>query len=206
MRTIKHLLAITSVFLFCLDFAHAQANFGEFKWGFKGGANFANFNNLEDAIEEKKGKVGFVAGGFAKIPLSQNISIRPELLFNMKGASFNFSDTITGDLESSYRLNYIEIPISLDFDVLGLLDLHLGVQGSYLLSKQFKLGDTKIDLDDDLLQKGEFGIHIGGGIDLGNLGIHARFQQSLSSFSKESDDEFDPRNWGVSVAVSYMLN
>lgn len=199
MKTTKYLLAAI-MFLTGVTLVSAQANFGEFKWGLKGGANFANINNLEESIEDKKGKVGITAGAFFKIPLNHYMSIRPELLFNMKGASFDVSGNTPDPVRGKLRLNYVEVPLSLDFDLPFFIDFHAGVQGAFLIDKSF----DNIEIDDDFIQKGEFGFHVGGGIDLGNIGMHVRFQQSLTSFTKDQPD-FDPRNWGLSLTGAYMF-
>ena len=203
MKTIQPLLVAAILFV-CLTAANAQSNFGEFKWGLKAGVNFANINNLED-IEEKDMLVGFTGGAFAKIPITHYLSLRPELLFSMKGSSFTSVIDPPGLLKTQYNLNYIEVPLSLDFDLPFFIDLHAGLQGSYLVGNKVKLNDISTSLDDDFFNNVEYGFHIGGGIDLGNIGIHARFQQSLSSFINSDSDLADPRNWGVSLTASYMF-
>lgn len=203
MKTCKILAAIMLVAASVL-YAGAQSNYGEFKWGLTGGMAFANMNQLGD-FEKDKGKLGLVAGAFMKIPLSHKASIRPELLFNMKGATLK--ETVQGqENKGRYSLNYVEVPISLDFEFMGIFDLHAGVQGAYLLSNSFKLNGEKIDLVDDVLKKTEFGFHFGTGIDLGNIGMHVRFQQSLTSFlDKNKTADFDPRNWGITLTGAYMF-
>lgn len=207
MKTIKQFmvaaLAITS-----LTWANAQSNFGEFRWGLKGGVNFASVGNLSEGIEKDKGKVGFVGGGFAKIPLKHFVSIRPELLFHMKGATLDIPNDVVGrNLNVKFATGYIEIPVSLDFDLPYFLDFHAGVQGSLLISKNLKVDGTEIE-DSENFESSEFGWHIGTGIDLGNIGIHVRFQQSLTSFFDAFQDgtgDIKPRNWGISLTGAYMF-
>ncbi len=210
MRTTKQFLVVT-FFMLCLLPVFAQSNFGEVRWGLKGGVNFASVNNLGN-IERDKGKVGVVGGGFLKVPLKISrklfVSVRPELLFNMKGASLNLpKELVPGTDTYSFALNYVELPISLDFDLPFFLDIHAGVQGSYLVSKKLKINDVELENDDEF-ENSEFGWHIGTGIDLGNLGIHVRFQQSLNSFYTGffyGDGDIGARNWGVSLTGSYMF-
>lgn len=205
MKTMKHLL-IAALALSCLTGASAQSNFGEFRWGLKGGVNFANVSNLNN-LERDKGKVGIVGGGFVKIPLNSYLSIRPELLFNMKGASVNIPTDVVGQIDKGrFALNYVELPVSLDFDLPFFLDFHAGLQGAFLLSKKIEInGDKK---ENHGFNNGEVGWHIGTGIDLGNIGIQVRFQQSLTSFYDVIIDgagDVKPRNWGISLTGSYMF-
>lgn len=200
MKTIQHFIAAAFLLLVGLTEVDAQSNFGEFKWGLKGGVNFASVYNFGDA-ERDKGKVGFMGGAFAKIPLKHFLSIRPELLFNMKGATLNISGDASVN-KTRFATNYLEVPVSLDFDLPYFLDFHAGVQGALLLTKKIKVNGAEVKGDDNF-ENAEFGWHVGTGIDLGNIGVHVRFQQSLSSFYGSGN--FEPRNWGISLTGSYMF-
>lgn len=196
----------------CLSFAGAQSNYGEFKWGLTGGVSFASMNNLGSqqtgfvSFDKDKGKVGLVGGGFCKIPLSHMASIRPELLFHMKGATLNFTGDTGPVVKEKFSLNYVELPVSLDLEIMGIIDLHAGVQGAFLLGKSLKEDGQSIDLPGSSYNNAEFGFHIGSGIDLGNIGLHVRFHQSLSSFlNKDQTPGFSPHNWGITLTGAYMF-
>lgn len=205
MKTTKHLFAAALIFI-SLTGVNAQSNFGEFRWGLKAGANFASVTNLSEGIEKDKGRAGFVGGAFAKIPLKHFVSIRPELLFHMKGSTL----IVPGDASlarEQFAMNYVEVPVSIDFDLPYFLDFHAGVQGSLLISKNLKVDGTEIE-DSENFESSEFGWHIGTGIDLGNIGIHVRFQQSLTSFYDIipfGGEQVKPRNWGISLTGAYMF-
>lgn len=207
MKTIKHFLAATLLFG-CLAGATAQSNFGEFKWGLKGGVNFAGVNNITDGIEIDKGRLGFVGGAFCKIPLKSFLSIRPELLFHMKGSTLDVPSDVAGLYdEFRFGLNYLEVPLSFDFDLPFFIDFHAGVQGAFLISQSLKFNGTKSSSSEDF-NKTEFGWHLGSGIDLGNIGIQVRYQQSLAPFYDATlfgTGKFEPRNWGISLTASYMF-
>ncbi len=210
MKTHRFLLTAALVAC-CFIVSQAQSNYGEFKWGLTGGVSFASMNkantqNELGSFEKDKGKVGLVGGAFCKIPLSHKASIRPELLFHMKGATLNFTNDIDLTVKDRFSLNYVELPLSLDFEFMGIIDLHAGVQGAFLLGKILKEDGERVDLPDDFYNKTEFGFHIGTGIDLGNIGLHVRFQQSLNSFlKKELSPDFNPRNWGITLTGAYMF-
>lgn len=206
MKTIKHFLAL-ALLLAGLTRMDAQANYGEFGWGLKAGANFANASHADD-IEVDKGKTGFTGGAFCKIPIKTYLSVRPELLFSMKGATLDIPNDIAGqDLSTEFAVNYIELPISLDFDLPYFIDLHAGVQGSFLISKNVKVEGEEVD-DPDNFNDADFGWHVGGGIDLGNIGLHVRYQQSLVPFYDSfliGSGDIEPRHWGISLMASYMF-
>lgn len=207
MKTTKHFFAITLIFV-SMTWVNAQSNFGEFRWGVKAGVGFANAYNLSEGMEKDKGRVGFVGGAFAKIPLKHFVSIRPELLFHMKGVTLDIPNDVVGrNLNVKFAANYIELPVSLDFDLPYFLDFHAGVQGSFLISKSLEVDGAEIE-DPENFESSEFGWHVGAGIDLGNIGVHVRFQQSLTSFfdafSMDTGD-IKPRNWGISLTGAYMF-
>ena len=190
-----------------LNWAGAQANYGEFRWGLTAGANFANASSNGD-VEKEKGKTGFVGGAFCKIPIKSYVSIRPELLFTMKGSTYNFPSDVVGHTDKlEFALNYIELPVSVDFELYGIVDLHAGVQGAYLISNKVNLNGSEGRTSDDI-EKGEFGWHIGTGIDFGNIGLHVRYQQSLTSFYDKitfGAGTVDLKNWGISLTAAYMF-
>lgn len=206
MKTTKHFFAAALICI-SLTWANAQSNFGEFRWGLKAGANFASVTNLSEGIEKDKGRAGFVGGAYAKIPLKHFVSIRPELLFHMKGSTL----AVLGDASLSkerFAMNYVEMPVSIDFDLPYFLDFHAGVQGSLLISKKVEVNGEEIEVANDFFNDTEFGWHVGTGIDLGNIGIHVRFQQSLTSFydtTSFAGEKVKPRNWGISLTASYMF-
>ncbi len=207
MKTIRFIILVSLLSGSLLP-AHAQANMGEFKWGLKAGVNFAGINNLED-IEKDNGRVGFVGGAFCKIPLKSNLSLRPELLFNMKGSSLLIpSDAVGSTDRVRFTMNYLELPLSLDFEFFGIWDVHAGVQGSLLISENRKIGDSSVTGDSEDFNDFDFGWHAGTGIDLGNLGLHVRFQQSLTPFYEALNygaGDINLRNYGITLAFSYMF-
>lgn len=207
MKTIKQFI-VTTLTLAGLTAASAQSNFGELRWGPKAGVNFASVGKLSEGVEKDKGRLGFVAGAFCKIPLKHFVSIRPELLFHMKGSTLKIPTDVVGETdEARFALNYLEVPLSVDFDLPFFLDFHAGVQGAWLLSKKVKVNGTEIKGDDNFNDI-EFGWHAGCGIDLGNIGVHVRFQHSLTPYYDSAfmgAGRMEPRNWGISLTGSYML-
>src|SRR6478735_2694196 len=78
------------------------------KIGVKAGANFSNF--VIDEVEDKNVKAGLNLGLFAKIPVSQGVSIQPELLYSSKGAKVSYNNPLLGG-EYRFNMNYLELPV-----------------------------------------------------------------------------------------------
>lgn len=86
-----------------------------FRLGVEGGFDLANLNgqNVNDVFGSR---LGWVAGAFASLPLGA-FAIQPELMYEQKGGKYN---------GNGYRLDYLEIPILLDINVIGPVGILLG--------------------------------------------------------------------------------
>lgn len=151
------------------------------RFGLKLGLNGTNL--YDDAkAKDRDGRIGFTGGVFAKIPLGQRSSfaLRPELLIATKGASYQRDSFV-----SSLKFAYIELPVSLEFN-LSLLNIHGGLHASLLANSSGKFTDENgnpITFDKNDLQSLDFGWHLGAGLDLGNIGLHFRISRGLSKIN-----------------------
>jgi hypothetical protein len=77
------------------------------QFGLEAGANFSNFIGDSASIGTLTDKrLGFIGGGYLSINLSPSFAIRPEVLYEQKGAA------VTGT-STSAELDYIEVPVLL---------------------------------------------------------------------------------------------
>ncbi|MCX6271992.1 MAG: porin family protein [Bacteroidetes bacterium] len=116
------------VLLFVLPFiAAAQAFQGGLLLGVVGsqvaGDMYSGFN-----------KVGFTAGGYVNLKLSQRYKVQLEMEYIQKGSRHN-SDPNQGDL-IDYRLNvnYIEVPLLLRYDLMERISAEAGLGMAFLVS------------------------------------------------------------------------
>ncbi|MEO6583328.1 MAG: porin family protein [Ferruginibacter sp.] len=92
-------------------------------FGFQVGGNYGNVSSEETSgstTQELKtdGRLGFLIGALAQVPLTSSLYFRPELNFIQKGAEFDFSENdlgITYASKGDLRLNFIEIPLNLAY-------------------------------------------------------------------------------------------
>lgn len=156
--------------------AQAQMTEGKARFGLKIGLNGSNLYDDAQA-QDRNGRIGLVGSAFVKIPLGEsNFSLRPEVLFATKGATFK-RDSFTSSLKSAY----LEVPLSLEYN-LSILNLHAGMHASYLANADGKFRDAQgnpINFDKDDLEKVDLGWHVGAGLDFGNIGIHLRISRGL---------------------------
>lgn len=191
----------------------ATASFAQFSGGIKAGANFATLGG-DDVGDDAKMRVAFHFGLYGSYPLSDKLSLQPELLYSSVGAKYDFSesDPDFGDysVDGSYQLNYLSVPIMLGFKLSENFSLQVGPQIGFLLSAKDK-GDVKFDggsesYDDDIKDgfKGtDFGLNFGLGYSFGKMGVSARYSLGLSSIADYEDS--DLKSNVIQLSLQYKL-
>ncbi|MCS7037493.1 MAG: porin family protein [Saprospiraceae bacterium] len=157
---------------------HAQMTDGKLRFGLRLGVTGSNL--YDDAkAQDRNGRVGLLGGAFVKIPLgNSNFSLRPEVLYATKGATFKRDSFI-----SSIKSSYIEVPLSLEYN-LSIVNLHAGLNASLLANANGEFKDEQgnpINFDKEDLEKLDLGWHLGAGLDLGNIGLHLRINRGLKN-------------------------
>jgi hypothetical protein len=107
----------------------------DFRLGIKGGLNISKFHSKD--VTHDYTAAGYHAGVFARIPLTDHLSIQPEAIYSIKGSRVRelFGDYIT---KADIRLSYI--------DAVGMLNLRfaqiINLQGGLVLGV---LTDSRIE-------------------------------------------------------------
>ena len=139
----KNLTKILSIAVL-LASASAYTTFAQDShFGLKGGLNLSNMT--VDGNNDQNLKLGFHAGVFNKIGITESFSIQPELLYSVKGFKINYDDNLIADGETQFNLNYIEVPVKLVFNLSEDFEFQLGPYFSYLANAN---ADTNADVLD----------------------------------------------------------
>ena len=171
------------------SFATIQA---QTKFGIKAGANLANFSG---DVDGNKMKIGFNAGGFAKIGLTESLSLQPELVFSAQGAKFEDEGE-----EAKYKLNYLNVPILVQYNFKGGFYAETGPQIGFLMSAKAEDVDVK-----DAFKSTDFAWSIGAGfLTQANFGFNARFNLGLANILEDSDDA-KVKNSVIQIGVFYAF-
>ncbi|QHL87739.1 outer membrane beta-barrel protein [Nibribacter ruber] len=187
----KLILLVAAVFT--VSFAQAQ---GGIKLGLKAGANLASFSG-EDA-DDAKNKFGFHVGGFLDYGISEMVSIRPEVLYSMKGAKYKED----GD-EGSFNLNYIDVPVLVRINA-DQLFFEFGPTLSFLVKSEAEMGDFKVDMG-DAMKKTDFGYAAGLGYNFTEkVGLGLRYNGGLSNIF-EDEDNGKLRNSVFMLSLAYTI-
>lgn len=104
------------------------------KVGIKGGLNLSN---LTGDTNDKNLLAGFHVGGWLEAPVTEALSIQPELLFSQKGLKQDYNwDEL--NVETRLRLNYLEIPVNLVYHLSKDFSFEGGPYIGYLLSAKME--------------------------------------------------------------------
>ncbi|BAP31576.1 uncharacterized protein CHSO_2539 [Chryseobacterium sp. StRB126] len=203
-------------------------------FGVKAGLNASTISRSDDRYyesgdhnDEDKLKVGFQAGVFVNIPVAEKFSIQPELLFSQLGSkveeTYSYYSSNYGfksNFEYKANLNYLTLPVMVQYNILPQLYVEAGPEFGYLLGGKIKGDDTRTtikgnsttiskesyseDLPMDLYRRFNFGIGIGAGYYFTqNFGVTARFTAGISNIMKETD--YKMRNNAFQVGVAYKF-
>ena len=93
-------------------------------WGVTAGANMSNVTG--DDVEDNDAIIGFNIGALAAIDVAEDFDIQPGIRFSMRGWK-------EGDLD--IKLNYVDVPVVADYEVLPGLSLQGGPLLGFNVSK-----------------------------------------------------------------------
>jgi outer membrane protein OmpA-like peptidoglycan-associated protein len=158
----------TLVLLTCCLFAGA-ASFAQngFSAGLLAGANFSKFHskdNLPTNISYRS-KVGFAGGAYLNFPVGKSVSIQPEVLYSQMGSKLRIDTFASGTaVEFKQKLNYLSIPVLINFNVGKSFALFFGPQVDFLMAGKIKSdvsGSDSYTDDKSSFQKTDFAGTVG---------------------------------------------
>ena len=174
----------------------------QIRFGLKAGASFYNFGGDDAEDLDLDSKISFNAGGMVNIPISENFSFNPEVIFNGEGAKME-----EGDDRVNYNLGYINVPLLLQFNSTSGFYAEFGPQVGFLMSAKLdqKMGGVESDTDiKDNFKSTNFSVALGAGYRMTNgFGIGARYNLGLSNILEADDTDLKTR--GFQVGVSFLF-
>lgn len=212
MKKIK--LFMVSVFLIS-TFQYVNAQDGKLRLGVKGGVTFSNL--YTDNVADENILVGFNAGFFAKLPITNFIAIQPELYYTTKGSELVYNNTfVTGT--AKFNLNYVEVPVLVVVNLGKHFNVHGGPYVGYLIKgkivndSSLNIFDFENSINEDEFNKLDAGIALGIGADIERLSFGIRYNYGLTKVGKLQDyngTEYnfpDGKNSVLNVYLGIALN
>jgi len=197
-KTILALLAIAA-----LGTSTAVA---QFSVGPKAMLNLANIGG--DAEGDMRIAAAF--GGSAEYKLSDKLGLGADVLYSMQGATDEVEVVGGSNLDATYRLDYINIPLYAKFYPVADLGLYVagGLQPSFALTRELEIDGNTTDQADDY--KGfDLAIPLGVGfkLDMG-LAFDARFNLGLTDIYEPENDLIEDQNFSnqvIQIGATYFF-
>ena len=179
----------------------------------------ANFSQVDGDNYAGYRKVGANLGGIGHIRIYRHVAFSFEMLYSQKGAKsdiirFSTLDSTTAALKYGIRLNYVEIPLMLNY--FDKRKSHVGVGFSYsrLLNSSETLvtnPPTALDLNNYPFRKDNYDLIAGADLHLWKgLFFNVRFQYSLTPIRTYSPPGFSRAQdqysnlWAVRMMYLFM--
>ncbi|NIF05256.1 PorT family protein [Chryseobacterium sp. Tr-659] len=144
------------------------------RFGVKAGLNVSSLSK-----SSWNSKAGFYGGVFANIPVAKDFSVQPEVLYSGIGAKADYGNNL------KLNLDYIAVPVMIQYNILPQLYVEAGPQFSFLISSKFKDSSESLDAK-DVTKSFDFGLGIGAGYYFTqNIGVTARYVAGLSDIAKD---------------------
>lgn len=181
----------------------STAGMAQFRLGIKGGANITK---VDGKAFRDEFKYGYHLGGFAEIGLGGKLSIQPEVLWNQYqtrvDSSFKnvYQDAASFSNYKDVKLDYLTIPLLLNYKVGSLLTLQAGPQYGILINQSQNL----IENGKDAFKDGEFSMVGGAVINISKLRLTGRYLVGLNNISDISDQN-KWKNQGFQLSVGLAL-
>jgi hypothetical protein len=200
-------------------------------FGLRAGLNVTNVSTDDDAADlldalglDKRPRLGLVAGVFADVALTPNLTFHPEVLYSQKGFTLVPEDE---DIDASItqQIDYVEVPLLLSYRIpAGPNGLVFGLEGGPTLAYKVSTGtscsgddisDAECDgfdvaeNEDDGVRDYDLGAALGLTVGAGPFGVGARFTQGITTIDDtegQADEEDDNvRNQAFSVTAQYSF-
>ncbi|MET3036556.1 porin family protein [Chryseobacterium sp. NRRL B-14859] len=180
-------------------FAFAQktstASSSPVRFGLKAGLNISSVSN-----SDTNSKAGFYGGVFANIPVAQDFSVQPEVLYSGMGGKAK------GNSDVKLNLDYISVPVMFQYNALPNLYLEAGPQFSFLINSKVKYQSNSVDAKDSF-KTFDFGLGLGAGYYFTpNIGVNVRYVAGLTDIAKNRIGGGDSSKNGVfQVGLAYKF-
>ncbi len=192
MNIIKEKIVIIVVLILStslLSYSQCQKKSSGFKFGIKGGMDFTSITHTEvgSISENMNTHTGFNAGvAFSfKLPV-KGFTIQPEINYVSKGARIASDDN-----KLNIRMDYIEVPVNLQIGLdLILLRPFLMVSPyiGYAVNKQWEPQSIQDVFHWDYLNRFEYGLGVGGGVDFWKFQLQVRYNWNFGQLIKSKPE------------------
>lgn len=180
----------------------SQAAMSQFHIGFKGGANITKVDGISF---KDQFKYGYHIGGFAEIGLGRKFGLQPEVLFSQYSTTLDsnyrhiYQNVFNSD-QSSVKLNYLSIPLLLNYKLLGnFLSLQAGPQFSVLINQDKNF----LQNGKEAFKNGDFAMVGGAQLKISAFRISGRYVVGLNNINDiDNRDKWKNQAFQLSLGLA----
>ncbi len=194
----KTLLLVVLCLMGTATFAQKGPGFG-IKAGLNYNANGDYIEAAQAAAENPDRNVGYHIGLYGK--LGNQLYLRPEIIYTRTKSDYNGDD---------FDMSKLDIPVLVGTKVIGPLHAFAGPAFQYILNTEFD-GISIDRIENDFT----VGLHLGVGVNLGNIGLDLRYERGFSenearfintNITSVEDSRLDTRPDQLILSLSINLN
>ena len=164
----------------------------------------ANITKVDGKSFKDEFRYGYHLGGFMEIRLSNKLVLQPEVLWNQYATTVDssFSNVYHNvfDGNSHIKLNYISVPIVLNYKLIGsFLSLQAGPQFGILVDQS----RTVLQNGADAFKKGDFSMLAGVQLKILNVRVNGRYAIGLNNISDiTNDNKWKSQGFQLSAGIA----
>lgn len=209
---LRNLLIVSALTLLSSTVLFAQVSVG-----IKGSAQLANQKYSSSGISIAGDNiVGFQAGLLLNAPLSDQLSLRPQLLYSTKGTKLSGS-LLGGAGESKAVINYLELPIQVAYSLEagnGNVVIGAGPYVAYALNGKatstFSGQSITESLDFNSVgaqKRFDYGLYLSAGYELySGLGLSFHYAPGLANLTNSANSaDGTTKNTSYGISLSYFF-
>jgi hypothetical protein len=204
----KRLITVLVIAAFAGLLVLPQPAAANIQFGIKAGGNIAKPTgaDADDPMATLKSRVGFTGGIFFAFNFGKVLTIQPEIVYTMKGASYvALDDSYTRKLYA----DYIEIPLLLKLRIpLPVIQpfVFAGPSVGFKLSE--KTEQDGVPIGDVLFKNNDYGAIFGAGVNLGrSFMIDVRYslglQKVINTVEGETTPDFKNGVWAATIGIAF---
>ncbi len=153
------------------------------KLGFKAGLNISSLK-IED-FDNTDSRLGLHAGLLAHIHLAPQWAVQPELLYSAEGGKVDFG----GGSEATYKNDYVNIPVMLQYMFDNGFRLEAGPQLGLLVSSKIEDENDNEEDADDVFKTTNVSLGVGlNYLSHSGFGFGGRYNHGLSNIAEGNGD------------------
>jgi hypothetical protein len=178
----------------------SQLMMAQFHLGAKVGANITK---VDGKSFKEEFRYGYHAGAFAEIGLGRKFTLQPEVVWNQYATTLdsNYKNVYSfTSSQKNVKLNYLSIPIILDYKFLGPIHLQAGPQFGVLMSQD----KTLLQNGGEAFKNGDFSMAAGVQVKLSMLRITGRYLVGLNNIN-DIDNQDKWKNQVVQLSLGIAL-